>query len=303
MLIQPGLLYLTRSEWGADTNIPRLGTVVSRSERTEAIVHHTVIIDNDTTKNRWTNMAEVKAKMRQLQTIRPKLGMDVPYNFVMFLMEDGTIVVCEGRGLDRRGAHTKYHNRTGVATALQGNFMLPINLSSFVPGMSRWWGWLRYDMKMVNLGSKHPAGKIAYGHRDFRNPNDTSTWTSCPGDKLYVIIPQLEFKKKEDEDMPLNAEDKKYIKNTIEASVKPVTLKVADIRKSLTGGMFPGIFVKFEGSNTVFVLELAGGIWVRRSVKNMDTFRALGGEGPVIVLKTSQRAKTVLGPPLPDLKA
>ncbi|KKN25702.1 hypothetical protein LCGC14_0882140 [marine sediment metagenome] len=198
MQIQPGLTLLTRTDWGANQTIPRLGVAVARSDRTEAIIHHTVIVDSDATRNLWTNLAEVKAKMRQLQTIRPDLGMDVPYNFVMFLMENGTIIVCEGRGLDRRGAHTKYHNRTGLATALQGNFMLPTRggLSPFIPAMSRWWGWLRYDMKLVNLGSKHPVGRIAFGHVDL-------SATACPGDNLYDIIPQLTFKVApiEEEDM------------------------------------------------------------------------------------------------------
>lgn len=195
MIIQPGLVYLTRDDWKADKTIPRLGRTVARSSRTEAIIHHTVIVDSDTTKNLWTTIYEVKAKMRQLQKIRPDLGKDVPYNFVMFLMEDGSIIVCEGRGLDLSGAHTKGHNYDGVATALQGNFMLPVNLTPYVPAISRWWGHLKYDMGMANLGSRHPTRGIAYGHRDFRDPNDTSTWTSCPGDNLYAIIPLLTFQK------------------------------------------------------------------------------------------------------------
>lgn len=199
MQIQPGLTYLTRVKWVADTSIPRLGVTVARSNRTEAILHHTVIIDSDATKNLWTNRAEVKAKMRQLQVIRPDLGKDVPYNFVMFLMEDGTIIVCEGRGLDRSGAHTKGHNYYGMATALQGNFMLAVNLRPYITGMSRWWGWLKYDKGMNNLGSWHPQRSLVFGHRDFRDPNDTSTWTACPGDRLYTVIPQLEFKEKEDD--------------------------------------------------------------------------------------------------------
>ncbi len=210
MIIQPGLLYLTRSEWGANTGIPRLGYTVARSNRTKAIIHHTVIVDNDATRNLWTDLDEVKAKMRQLQTIRPDLGMDVPYNFVMFLMEDGSVIVCEGRGLDRTGAHTKGHNTDGMATALQGNFMLPINLSPFVPAMSRWWGWLRYDMKMVNLGSKHPVGRIAFGHIDL-SP------TACPGDNLYTIIPQLTFR---EDDMALTPEEEQAVRHLI-AEHKP----------------------------------------------------------------------------------
>ncbi|KKK92023.1 hypothetical protein LCGC14_2707070 [marine sediment metagenome] len=219
MTIAPGLVYLTRREWGADTSIPRLGLSVPRSERTEAIIHHTVIVDSDATKNLWTNLAEVKAKMSQLQVIRPDLGMDVPYNFVMFLMEDGTIVVCEGRGLDRRGSHTKYHNRTGIATALQGNFMLPTRggLSTFIPTMSRWWGWLRYDMELVNLGSKHPVGRIAFGHVDF-------SATACPGDNLYAIIPQLTFKAAaESEPEPPEPIEEETVSKLVKSADKPET--------------------------------------------------------------------------------
>ncbi|KKK59623.1 hypothetical protein LCGC14_3032550, partial [marine sediment metagenome] len=60
--IQSGLIYLTREDWGARTDIPRLGHPVNRLDRTEAIMHHTVIIDDDATPNRWETMAEVKAK-------------------------------------------------------------------------------------------------------------------------------------------------------------------------------------------------------------------------------------------------
>ncbi|KKK81447.1 hypothetical protein LCGC14_2813350, partial [marine sediment metagenome] len=185
--IQPGLIYLTRADWGARTDIPRLGHPVNRLGRTEAIMHHTVIIDNDATPNRWETLAEVKAKMVQLQTIRPDLGLDVPYNDVAFHMEDGSLVICEGRGFDRTGAHTHAHNTRGTATAGQGNFNLGQGLNPYVDHWSRWWGYQKYDMGMENLGSVHPARGIAFGHIDLAA-------TSCPGDNLYAIIPQLEFK-------------------------------------------------------------------------------------------------------------
>lgn len=184
--IQPGLTYLTRDDWGARTDIPRLGHPVNRLDRTEAIMHHTVIVDNDATPNRWETLAEVKAKMVQLQTIRPDLGRDVPYNFVAFHMADGSLIVCEGRGLDLTGAHTHGHNTGGIATAGEGNFQIGQPVDSYSDHWSRWWGWLKFDQGMENLGSLRPARGIAFGHRDF-------IATGCPGDNLYAIIPQLTF--------------------------------------------------------------------------------------------------------------
>lgn len=203
--IQPGLTYLTRADWGARTDIPRLGHPVNRLDRTEAIMHHTVIIDNDATPNRWETLAEVKAKMVQLQTIRPDLGLDVPYNDVAFHMEDGTLIICEGRGFDRTGAHTHAHNTRGSATAGQGNFHLGQTVNPYAGHWSRWWGYQKYDMGMENLGTVRPtsgpnAGAIAFGHRDL-------IATGCPGDNLYAIIPQLTFqaapKPIEEDDMKL----------------------------------------------------------------------------------------------------
>ncbi len=199
--IQPGLIYLTREDWGARIDIPRLGHPVNRLDRTEAIMHHTVITDDDTTPNRWETMDEVKAEMVRLQTIRPNLGLDVPYNFVAFHMIDGTLVICEGRGMDLTGAHTHAHNTRGIATAGQGNFNLGQGLNPYVVAWSGWWGHLKYAEGMENLGSSRPtsgpnAGAIAFGHRDLAA-------TSCPGTHLYAIIPQLTFKTQEEDYMPL----------------------------------------------------------------------------------------------------
>ena len=191
--IQPGLTYLTRKDWGARTDSPRLGHPVNRLNRTEAIMHHTVIVDDDATPNRWETLVEVKTGMQRLQTVRPDLGLDVPYNFVAFHMEDESLIICEGRGFDRTGAHTRSHNTRGIATAGQGNFNLGQGLNPYVDHWSRWWGYQKYDMGMKNLGSIHPARGIAFGHRDLSQ-------TSCPGDNLYAIIPQLTFKENDEED-------------------------------------------------------------------------------------------------------
>ena len=208
--IEPGLIYLTRAEWGARTDIPRLGHLVNRLDRTEAWIHHTVIVDQDATPNRWETITEVETKMVQLQTIRPDLGLDVPYNFVAFHMADGSLIVCEGRGLDRTATHTRGHNTRGIATAGQGNFQVGQPLGAYIAHWSRWWGWLKHDQGMENLGMARPtvgsnAGAIAFGHRDV-------IATSCPGDNLYAIIPQLTFKSEpiEEDDMSKHISSPKH---------------------------------------------------------------------------------------------
>ncbi len=165
--ITPRVAYYERDEWGARTDIPRLGgpedprrtgsgyrrRLVPRDRRTHIIQHHTVIIDDDATPNLWETTAEVFRKMRQLQTIRPDLGLDVPYNFVGFLMAasyPAMLIICEGRGFDRSGAHTagqaadgSWHNVSGLALALEGNFELGGNISPWMADISAFWTWVK----------------------------------------------------------------------------------------------------------------------------------------------------------------
>lgn len=195
--LAPKLLYLDRADWGADTSKPRLGYAVAPEKRTEAVMHHTVIVDDDTTKNIWESLAEVKGKMRQLQVIRPDLGPDVPYNDVGFLMSDGGVIICEGRGRDRTGAHTYGHNTPAIALSMQGNFSLPwIGVSMWLPSVSRYWAWRKSELP--NLGSKRPVRALVYGHRDFDS-------TSCPGDELYAQLPNITFA--QEDEMPVTNDE------------------------------------------------------------------------------------------------
>jgi hypothetical protein len=196
--IGTNLLYMDRRDWGADVTLPRLGYTVPSNRRTHAIMHHTVVIDNDATPNVWESHNEIKGKMRQLQTIRPDLGLDVPYNDVGFLMAGGKFVVCEGRGQVRTGAHTRGHNTEGYALALEGNFELARDIGPWVGVLSEWWGWLKYDRGMRNLGVVTPNRGVIFGHKDFRDPNDTDTWTACPGTQVMARIGQITFAKEED---------------------------------------------------------------------------------------------------------
>ena len=209
MKIAPDVVYLSRAEWGADESLPRLGTVYPADEPTEAIVHHTVISDNDDTPLYWESVTEVILAMRRLQTIRPDLGDDVPYSYLGFLMKYAHkigFILCEGRGPYRRGAHTRYHNRTGRALAIQGNTM-GADLKEYAQMIGRSWGWIKDEHGLVNLGSVRPPRAPLFGHRDFRRENDRTTWTVCPGDGAYSILPTIKIERyqpeQEDEEMRL----------------------------------------------------------------------------------------------------
>lgn len=214
--IAEGVLYLNRDDWGAHPGYPRLGgpeagfALIARDKRAYNIVHHTVGIDNDATVNIFETLDEVKAMMRRLQLIRPDLGNDVPYNFVKFNMADHTIVICEGRGYDRSGAHTagvdgvspypyNYFNIGGVATSCAGNFEdFRDELELWLPADMRWFAHLK--SVLPNLGTKTVVlGKVTCGHKDFARFSNLNA-TACPGQHEYAMLPRYTLQ--EEDDMP-----------------------------------------------------------------------------------------------------
>lgn len=197
--IAPYLTFADRSGWEADSEYARQGHFVNRAVRSHVIIHHTVTIDGDPTPNRWESTDEAFALMRRLQTIRPELGLDVPYNFVVFLMntEPASMLICEGRGEDRTGAHTKGHNTTGIGISFAGNFHdYNVDFSRYTHLLSLFLGWLRFDpnhpdyggphLPMMNLGTVRPSGRVVFAHQDFKP-------TACPGRFLVPFLRQVDF--------------------------------------------------------------------------------------------------------------
>lgn len=172
--------YLTRSQWGARTDLPRLGYFVPANRRTELHVHHTAAVDgNDSTPNRWTR-SEAINYMRRLQTARPDLGKDIPYNRVHFVLEDLSVLICEGRGEFRTGAHTAGHNTAGFGWSVGGNFdhLDDWARGAFLAVVQNEARYLKTN-GFPNLCSvKNPKGWDVWGHRD-------SAPKSCPGNTLY----------------------------------------------------------------------------------------------------------------------
>ncbi len=160
-------------------------------------VHHTVIVDADATDNEWQTLEDVKSSMRRLQRMRPDLGLDVPYNMVAFCMSDGELVLCEGRGIGRTGAHTRNHNRSALGIAFQGDFedqALPGNIDAQLTEFAEWLRDLRNNQGFSNLGNSRPDDKQVWGHRD-----SPTASTACPGQKLYDKLSLIRFIAEEDE--------------------------------------------------------------------------------------------------------
>ena len=181
---------LTREQWGARPDLPRRGRRVAPLDRTEVYIHHTVITDSDATPNEWESLGEVRARMRDLQIIRSgDLGDDVPYSMVVFCMADGDLTICEGRGLERSGAHTPGHNDSAFGIAIQGNFesgTLPRHFDVQLAGLGKWLRGVLLKEGFFNLGKIRPPDRDVWGHRDAKA-------TLCPGQQLYDRLSLIRF--------------------------------------------------------------------------------------------------------------
>lgn len=184
------VIVISRAEWGARTDLPRLGDLVDKTRRTRVFIHHTVVVDNDATKNEFENLEEVRPAMRVLQTVRRQdLGADVPYSFVGFCMTNGDLLLCEGRGLNRSGAHTRGRNVSALGIALQGNFEdmpPPAHFDAQLTALGNWLRGLRENDGFVNLGANHPLGRDVFGHRD-------TSATACPGKHTFERLKLIRF--------------------------------------------------------------------------------------------------------------
>ncbi len=185
------VVYVPRSEVGYSDQYPRLGAAVYPSERQGWVFHHTVggaqVSETST---------QALSYVRALQTARKAdLGADVPYNFVVSLVadDDPYLLVAEGRGLYRSGAHTldtiddddpiRSENRTLVAFGWQGDWRSIDRLADYG------------DPDEILDNAVRSLGVWVYGHLTPELPPLQGTFphsmfkqTTCPGDPLRVRL-------------------------------------------------------------------------------------------------------------------
>ena len=125
------VVYVDRATWGARD--PRRGRILDPANIRGVVVHHTVMPAPPA-----GDLPAISAYMRRLQTIRPDLGAEVPYSFVVFAgRNDSDGIVCEGRGWYRTGAHTEGLNSTRYGVAYGADTRLDPVTDGMVEGV-RW---------------------------------------------------------------------------------------------------------------------------------------------------------------------
>lgn len=168
--------YLDRAAWGAGPIT--VGYSAPHSQFLGIVVHHTVFILSDYDRDGHTHgdLDDIRRYMQVLKTLRPDLGPDVPYSFVVFEgARPDDCVVAEGRGFGRTGAHTSGFNSSRYGVALAGNSSTRPVTEGVLAGY-RWVG-----ARLANPVFAQPT----IGHRDTRA-------TECPGTSLYAALPQIQ---------------------------------------------------------------------------------------------------------------
>ncbi len=216
-LASQALQILLRADWGADPSLPRLGSKIGPLKRTEVFIHHTALAAAGDRPNEWSDLAQVRGWMQRLQTVRPDLGLDVPYNMVAFCMRDASLVLAEGRGLERVGAHTTDRNRSSLGIAFHGNFQrepLPRYINTQLQLLSTWLHALREQQGFSHLGNSRPGQRQVWGHRDV-------SATLCPGELMYNKLEQIRFIT-EDPQQAMDQATWKLVQRALQAQEPPL---------------------------------------------------------------------------------
>lgn len=169
---------LSREDWGADPNLPKRGHQVPVEQFVGLIVHHTVMVLNDTDHDGYAagDLDDISAYMQRLQVARPDLGLDVPYSFVVFEgPTESDAVIGIGRGQFRTGAHTAGYNSTAWGVALAGDYT---NIAP-TAGMLE-------AIRLIGRWLADPVNALpTLGHRD-------TVDTACPGALAYPLLDQVQ---------------------------------------------------------------------------------------------------------------
>ena len=180
---------LSREDWGADPALPKLGYQVPVEQFVGLIVHHTVMVLNDTDHDGYSagDIDDISAYMQRLQVARPDLGLDVPYSFVVFEgLTANDAIIGIGRGQFRTGAHTAGYNSTAWGVALAGDY----THIEPTPGMLE-------AIRLIGRWLADPINAMpTLGHKD-------TVATACPGALAYPLLDQVQPPFTSEDDMTL----------------------------------------------------------------------------------------------------
>ena len=151
---------VSRADWGARP--PKNPPASIATPSLELWLHHTASSDGEA--------ARVRAIQRYHQDVRG--WNDIAYSYLI----SGSGTVYEGRGVGVSGAHTKGHNSISHAICVLGNYNLadptPVSIIAVA------------ELIRYGHGEGWWPDQLTGGHRDVGA-------TSCPGNNLYPLIPEI----------------------------------------------------------------------------------------------------------------
>jgi len=178
---------VSRVAWGCPEGASSPSWPPEATEPTHLVVHHTAT-SNDA--------ADWPAQVRSIWTFHAvtRGWGDIGYNFLI----DPTGVIYEGRagGDDVIGAHFSCRNANTLGVALLGSFDAATPTPAALASLEALLVFTAERRGLDPLAATwHPGSALTLdtilGHRDGNPSPEVCTITSCPGDSLYALLPDL----------------------------------------------------------------------------------------------------------------
>ena len=178
---------VSRTEWGCPDGQSSSSWAPQYTNVSHLIVHHTATAG---ASSDWP------AQVRSIWTVHTytREWGDIGYNYLI----DPLGVIYEGRsgGDDVIGAHFSCANSNTMGVALLGEFGAAAPALEAQDSLVRLLAWKARQRGIDPLGaSEHPPTQLVLdnisGHRDGNDSPTTCTTTSCPGDQLQSLLPEI----------------------------------------------------------------------------------------------------------------
>lgn len=194
---------VTRSQWGARP--PKRDPYVIGTPVAELWLHHTAGYERG------------PSGVRAIQNFHmdTRGWNDIAYSW---LYDPADRTFYEGRGPGVAGGHTKGHNTVSHALCVLGHYDEAVPLAHTVEDLAafcRWHGAQGYG-----------PGAFTGGHRDVGS-------TSCPGDNLYRLIPDINTAAQENDMTPEQDERLKNVERVLLNQIRPAVARGEQREKAI----------------------------------------------------------------------